>query len=104
MSATVHAHRCEACAANGDEVVWIHADSCKGVLQAHKCPKCQTVQWKQFLVQPSRLPGANQNAQGKISLDAVLGYILFAVVLAAVSYFAFVYVKKLRGIKNVATV
>lgn len=94
MSATVHAHRCEACAAKGEEVIWIHSETCKGVVQAHKCPKCGEVQWKQFLVQA---PQHNHAQPAPVRYDNILAYCIIAVGIALLLYTAIVYVKKLRG-------
>lgn len=97
MSATVHAHRCEACAAKGEEVIWIHTETCKGVLQAHKCPKCGEVEWKQFLVQAQPKHEHHALPADAISFDALLGYCVVIVGVALLVYVAVFYVKKLRG-------
>jgi hypothetical protein len=98
---TVHAHRCEACAVNGKLVYWVHPETCKGNVQAHTCPECGTVNWKQWLVEPGKLPQVT-NAHGKINYETLLGYIMLAVGLAILGYCAFLYVKKVRD-KKAAT-
>jgi RecJ-like exonuclease len=93
----MHAHRCMACSDRGEESIWIHPDTCAGNVAKHKCPKCGQVEWKQFMMETAKLPQIVANAKNNQSrLDMVIGYVLFAVLLAALGYCAFLYVKKLR--------
>jgi formate dehydrogenase maturation protein FdhE len=79
----VHAHRCENCAKNGTETVWMHGDEKAADIAAHSCPKCGTVEWKKYLVRPARFPQAVQQKASAINLDKLLEYvaILVAVIL-----------------------
>ena len=69
----MHAHVCEACAKNGKNVMWMHAAE-KGNIDAHKCPECGTVQWKQSHVPVASLPG--QRARQAVAAN-MLPYRLF---------------------------
>lgn len=75
----VHAHRCENCAKNGMETVWLHGDEKGGDIAAHKCPQCGTVEWKKFLVRPSKLPSQVQQAASAITSETILGYVAILV-------------------------
>jgi len=91
----MHAHKCQACAANGDETIWIHPDTCRGNIAVHTCPKCGKVEWKQDAVESAKLPQV-QTAQPGVNLDVLLGYIVLAFGLALLGYGAYLYVKKVR--------
>ncbi len=107
MSATVsaaigmHAHRCEICATNGKQVVWVHPDTGAGDIAAHRCPQCGNIEWKKFLVEPGRLPQVANGQPIQINNNALLGYIVLAICVALVFYGAFLYVKKIRYKKEV---
>lgn len=94
----MHAHRCEACAANGKQTVWIHSDDCLGVLAAHKCPECGTVQWRKWMVEPGKLPQATNAVTPVITFEAILGYLLLFAGLALLGYGAYLYIKDRRTI------
>jgi hypothetical protein len=98
--AGVHAHRCEACAKIGKDVIWIHPDTGVGDVMAHKCPECGTVEWKKFMVQVGALPHA-RNAGNEIGLDALIGYIVLAIGIALVCYSTFLYIRKLKQNKEI---
>jgi|SRR5882724_8839202 len=95
----VHAHRCEVCAANGKQVIWVHSDNGAGDVSLHKCPQCGKIEWKKFLVEPGQLPRV-RNANNEIDFNTLLGYVLLAVGIALVCYCSFLYVKKLREKKT----
>lgn len=101
MTTAIHAHRCEACAANGKQVFWIHGDSCKGILQAHKCPECGTVEWKKALIEPGRLPQPKKQESG-FNADILLGYIVLLAGLALIGYGIYFYLSKRKqdGLAN----
>lgn len=92
----IHAHRCEACAAKGKQVFWIHGDTCKGVLQAHKCPECGTVEWKKALIEPGRLPQTKKQ-ESVFNADMLLGYIVLFAGLTLLGYGVYLYCKKKGG-------
>lgn len=96
-TAPIHAHRCEACAAKGKEVFWIHSDTCKGVLQAHKCPECGTVEWKKALIEPARLPQPKKQEEN-FSMDTLLGYIILIVGLAMLGYGVYLWMQKRKSL------
>jgi predicted RNA-binding Zn-ribbon protein involved in translation (DUF1610 family) len=99
LSATkMHAHKCQACAKAGKEVVWIHPDTCRGNIAVHTCPECGKVEWKQDRIESGKLPQP-AIAQPGINLETVLGYIVLAVAVAAIGYAAFLYVKQYRAKK-----
>lgn len=54
----MHAHRCENCHKNGVQTIWVHSDACKGNVQAHTCPKCGKVEWRQYQVPIAHRGGA----------------------------------------------
>jgi hypothetical protein len=95
----MHAHKCQACAAAGKEVVWIHPNTCRGNIAVHKCPACGKVEWKQDAVETGKLPNHAQQPQG-VDLNAVLGYVLLAIGLALFGYGVFIYVKKKGGVTH----
>lgn len=92
----MHAHRCEACAAKGKDVVWIHPDADFAQLSAHKCPECGTVNWKQSKLDNERLPQPQpRNATG-VKLETVLGYVLLFVALGVIAYGAYIYWQRVK--------
>lgn len=101
MNETLHAHRCQACLKQGKNVFWIHSDTCKGVVQAHKCPECGTVEWKKALIEPAQMPQKPQPAQPN-QLDAILGYVVLFIAVAMLGYAVYLYVEKKRKPKDVA--
>lgn len=94
----MHAHRCEKCAENGKQVVWIHSETDRGVVAAHKCPECGEVQWKKWLVEPARLP-QSQHVQSGVSFETILGYVLIFTAFAMLGYGMYLYVKDRRTLK-----
>src|SRR5260370_941127 len=92
----MHAHKCEACAAQGKEVIWVHPDLCRGKVAVHKCPECGTVQWKQCKVASGKLPQVAPRAQG-VSFETTLGYVLLFVGLALLGYGMYLYIKDRRA-------
>lgn len=99
----MHAHKCEACAKNGEEVIWIHPDTCRGQVHAHTCPKCGKVEWKQCRVESAKLPQVQTVQHGPSNLETMLGYIVLAVGLAMLAYSAYVFITEKRKAKgNVA--
>jgi hypothetical protein len=95
VSAAVHSHVCMKCAEAKKNVVWMHGDDKAGVIGLHTCPECGTVNWRKVVLPPAELP--QQKASAAVDFNTVLGYILFAVIVATIGYCAFVYVKKIRG-------
>lgn len=93
MTTAIHAHHCQACSAKGKNVFWIHGDDCKGVLQAHKCPECGTVEWKKALVEPRQLPQPKKQ-DGGFNMDILLGYLVLFAGLALLGYGIYLYVSK----------
>lgn len=93
MSVEVHAHKCQVCAKQGKNVFWIHSDDCKGIVQAHKCPECGTVEWKKALIEPARMPQKPQAPQPN-QLDTILGYVVILIAVAMIGYAAYLYVQK----------
>ena len=91
----MHAHRCEHCAKNGKQTVWMHGDDCAGVIASHVCPECGQVQWKKWMVEVAALPKV-QTPQGGVNFETVLGYILFFVGLALLGYGTYQYIKDRR--------
>lgn len=98
----MHAHRCEECAKNGKEVVWIHPDSDRGQIAAHKCPECGTVNWKQSNFDNGKLPQPQpRNAvTEKISAETILGYAILLLGLALIGYGAYLYIQQRREKKE----
>jgi len=95
----MHTHRCEQCAKDGKEVIWIHPNADAGQISAHTCPECGTVNWKQCKVENGKLPQPQQrqNPVHAIDLQSLLGYIMLAVGLALLGYAAYVYVKERKN-------
>lgn len=93
MTSTVHAHKCQACAKAGKQVFWIHSDDCKGVVQAHKCPECGTVEWKKALIEPAAVPQPPKAAQPN-QVDTILGYAVLLIAAAMLGYAAYLYYQK----------
>lgn len=95
----MHTHRCEECAKNGKEVIWIHPDGDAGHIAAHKCPECGTVNWKQCKIENAKLPKPQERIAPvhAIDLQSLLGYIMLAVGLALLGYAAYVYVKERKN-------
>lgn len=93
MTSTVHAHKCQACAKAGKAVFWIHSDDCKGVVQAHKCPECGTVEWKKALIEPAAMPQKPQAPQPN-KVDTILGYAVLLVAVAMLCYAGYLYYQK----------
>lgn len=93
----MHAHRCQKCAADGKETIWIHPDICRGKVAAHTCPECGTIQWKQCKVESGKLPQQARHEQPQTDFSTVLGYVVLAVGIALLVYGAFLYVKKYQN-------
>lgn len=99
----VHAHKCQACAKSGKQVFWIHSDDCKGVVQAHKCPECGTVEWKKALIEPAAIPQKPQAVQQDNNIDTILGYAILLIAVALLGYAAYLYYqKKMKPKKEVS--
>jgi hypothetical protein len=96
----MHAHRCEACARAGKEVVWIHPEADFGQVSAHKCPECGTVNWKQSKVDNAKLPAPLPKNVSAANFETVLGYAIAFLILALIGYGVYVYVKKKGGVKH----
>lgn len=92
----MHTHRCEECAKNGKEVIWIHPNADAGQISAHTCPECGTVNWKQCKVENGKLPQPQQRTVPVHAIDW-LGYIMLAVGLALLGYATFLYIKDYRN-------
>lgn len=98
----MHAHRCEACAKIGKEVVWIHPEADFGQIAAHKCPECGTINWKQSKIDNAKLPQPLPKNQG-VSFDTILGYVALLVGLALIAYGVYYYVRERKtGIAEVS--
>jgi hypothetical protein len=93
----MHAHKCMACAKQGKDVVWWHAETERGKIAQHTCPTCGNVEWKKWLVEPGSLP-QYQNGHGTNTVDmyVLLGYAVFAVCIAILCYAAYFYVMQWR--------
>jgi hypothetical protein len=89
----MHAHRCEACAKSGKEVVWIHPEADFNQVAAHKCPECGTVNWKVSKVDSGKLPPPLPRNEKKFDIETVLGYVLLFIGLALLGYGAYLYIK-----------
>jgi hypothetical protein len=98
----MHAHRCEACAKAGKEVVWIHPEQDFAQLASHKCPECGTVNWKVSKMDTAKLPQPLPRNANKADFNAVLGYLILLVGLALIGYGVYLYVQKRGGIKKIA--
>lgn len=96
----MHAHKCQACATLGKEVIWIHPNTCRGNIAVHKCPQCGKVEWKQDAVETGKLPQHQQAVQQGVDFNAILGYVLVLAILAMAGYGIFLYVKKRGGIAH----
>lgn len=99
----MHAHRCEACAKSGKEVVWIHPEADFGQVSAHKCPECGTVNWKQSKIDNAKLPQPLPKNSG-VSFDVVIGYVALFIVIALLGYGAYIYAQKVRSGKALEVV
>jgi hypothetical protein len=94
----MHAHRCEACAKAGKEVVWIHPEQDFGQVAAHKCPECGTVNWKVSKIDNAKLPPPLPKNQSSIDFNTVLGYVLLLILLGLAGYGVYLYVQKRGGV------
>jgi len=92
----MHSHRCEACAAKGKEVVWIHPEADFAQVSAHRCPECGTINWKQSAMDNAKIPQPLPRNQSN-KLDTVLGYSVLAVALILLAYLAYVYLQKSKN-------
>lgn len=93
----MHAHRCEACAKNGKEVVWIHPEADFGQVSAHRCPECGTVNWKQSKLDNAKLPPPLPKNKSSVSMDTILGYTVLLIAIALLGYGAYYYVKNRKA-------
>ena len=98
----MHAHRCQVCADKGENVVWIHGEQCRGVVQSHKCPKCGNTEWKKWLVEVGQLPQQHVPCATAHTIDMFLGYSVILIAVAAIAYSVYLYVKENRGGSPVA--
>ena len=92
----MHAHKCEECAAKGKEVIWIHPDSDRGQVAAHRCPECGALNWKQHQVENGKLPQPlpkNETVQRGVNWDMVLGYTVLLIGLALIGYGVYIYIQ-----------
>jgi|ERR1700719_3526214 len=97
-----HAHKCMACEKSGKDVTWIHPNTCAGNVQAHRCPECGEVQWKQCKVESAKLPQMQQqNHAHQIDLYSILVWILLLGTLAFLAYSAYGIIQEKRGKKIV---
>jgi len=96
----MHTHKCEACAKQGKEVIWVHPDADRGQVAAHRCPECGTVNWKQCVVENGKLPQPQAPNKQNAALETVLGYILLFIGLALIGYGAYLYIKDRRERKE----
>ena len=95
----MHAHKCMKCASNGVNTVWIHGDECKGVIQAHTCPKCGSVEWKKWMVEIGKLPHQMpQHASGKS--NEILAWVAIFAIVAIVAVASYFQLTKIRELKS----
>lgn len=64
----MHAHRCQSCARQGVNTVWIHGEDAFNCQKAHTCPKCGAVEWEKWLVPLGKLPKAVQGHGGAVQV------------------------------------
>lgn len=104
----MHAHKCENCALNGVNTIWIHGDCQQGSEIAHTCPRCgQTKQWVStpLLVgkipseQPQR-PGKQAQAQGAVRVIPVTSIWIILLLFLAVAVYAFAFYKFYQSAKK----
>jgi phage FluMu protein Com len=95
----MHAHRCEACAKAGKEVVWIHPEADFGQVSAHKCPQCGTVNWKQSKIDNAKLPPPLPKNQG-VPVETIIGYVLLFISIVLLSYGAYIYIKDRKNVAH----
>jgi hypothetical protein len=103
----MHAHRCENCAKQGTNTVWIHGDCAQGNPEAHTCPKCGHKEWKKWLVPVGQLPahGGAQPQAGLlvVPLDQLLIVLFYAALIlvsaSVVTKFVQSYIEKKAAVK-----
>lgn len=72
MSQVLHAHRCKKCLDSKVQTIWVHDESAQGIAASHTCPKCGTINWEKFMVQPHRHKVTA--AVKTVPLEMILGY------------------------------
>ena len=86
----MHAHKCDECAKGGKEVIWYHPHYCRGIVEAHKCPECGTVNWKQCEVRTAALPKvARQHTHSDLA-NQISSWLSVAAGILVVAYIAVV--------------
>lgn len=93
---SMHAHICTVCRDAGKQVVWVHGDDKKGDETAHKCPECGTLNWKQFLVEPHRVP-APHAVQTKGAFNYALDIFYVLVIVGCIAFLVYDHVTKKEG-------
>lgn len=96
----MHAHRCEACAAKGKEVVWIHPEADFNQVSSHRCPECGTVNWKQSKIDNAKLPAPLPRNGNK--LETAITWSLILIIVALFSYAGYLYWQKIKKEKMLA--
>jgi hypothetical protein len=69
----LHAHLCQKCAKEGVNLVWLHGAE-KGNQAEHTCPRCGTIEWKQFLMKQGDLPVARRTEQNGQAVQEFVSY------------------------------
>src|SRR5262249_22001052 len=100
----LHAHQCKACAGNGITSIWIHAEKCRGVEQAHKCPQCGALEWEKRPLPLGKLPqhhGAPNNNQ-KTALATAASILYWTLAIVALSVIAYEGYRRYGHVKDAA--